>query len=473
MEDAGIVEELGVLDGLYHSDFSVEFRDGVSCETYGADQFAGLVDQCDDFIFRRRLVGKVIVLAARPSPQQIAMIIALIRRGIVFALTNPSSQENAVASILSDERYEGTGLVVVSLDERGFDCAAMAIGQEKRGEGDVLCLATTSGTTGTPKVVEFTKSALKLSLNGVLSVTGRPVWSSRVLLAQSVEFDGFFEELFCVLECGGTAIIPLHAVGSRPDFLLSCLDEWRITCIDLPTAVFNTFGTYLAGRQANGFASRMCGGVTFVIGGQRFLPPAVEAIGKVFPNASVVNTYGPTEATITCAAAVIWAHGAWRASGQLIGWTYPGVNSKLIYDGRQMSESGVLVLGGCAVEGAPAASLSVEDGAAWLDTGDLVSVSERGYVFERRKGGFIKVGGRRVDLAAVRAELEDVTGTMVRPEPAVSARGLDHLRILVVRSPDCADSHLVRALRRSPSLLGVPTEIDLVDRLGLSEVGKG
>ena len=119
--------------------------------------------------------------------------------------------------------------------------------------------------------------------------------ADRVLQFASISHDTHAEEIYPCLARGGTLVLRTDSMlDSYAGFLRACQD-WSLTLVSLPTAYWHEL---VAVMEAEGLrlppALRL-----MIIGGERALPERVAAwIGRVGRGVRLLNTYGPTEATV-------------------------------------------------------------------------------------------------------------------------------------------------------------------------------
>lgn len=152
----------------------------------------------------------------------------------------------------------------------------------------------TSGSTGNPKGVAIAHE----SLANFVEVAGSEYTlqpRDRVLQFASISFDAAVEEIFPCLVNGATLVLRTDdMLTSIPKFLRKC-QEFKITVLDLPTAFWHQLCLELEReRWAIPNSLRLV-----IIGGERARPQQLDIWKKyVNPPIRLVNTYGPTEATV-------------------------------------------------------------------------------------------------------------------------------------------------------------------------------
>jgi amino acid adenylation domain-containing protein len=151
----------------------------------------------------------------------------------------------------------------------------------------------TSGSTGAPKGVLIEHlSVVNHSMAMARRFQLQP--GDKVLQFASFSFDAAGEELFPTWFSGATVVLGLP--GGIPTFaeLHRVLEDERLTVLNLPTAYWHAWVKELAEtHQALPEALRLV-----IVGGEKALPHQL-AQWQQLASARWMNTYGPTEATIT------------------------------------------------------------------------------------------------------------------------------------------------------------------------------
>ncbi|HEY7819091.1 MAG TPA: amino acid adenylation domain-containing protein, partial [Vicinamibacteria bacterium] len=162
-------------------------------------------------------------------------------------------------------------------------------------DGENLAYAIfTSGTTGSPNAVGVPHRALAHYVS-YASQRFDLTAEDRVLQFASISFDTAAEEIFPCLVTGGTLVLrPAGAVDSPAEFGSRCA-EAGVTVLDLPTAYWHELASALAAPR-----TKLPPDLRLVIiGGERALAERFERWrGSVGDRVSLLNSYGPTEATI-------------------------------------------------------------------------------------------------------------------------------------------------------------------------------
>lgn len=152
----------------------------------------------------------------------------------------------------------------------------------------------TSGSTGTPKgVMVQHDSLINYTVAAIQEYEISP--RDRVLQFASLSFDAAAEEIFPCWLRGGTLVLRNEVMlGSISLFLDTCA-AWQITVLDLPTAFWHQMVTTMAAERLT-----LPDTVRLVIlGGEKAARDRFLTWQQlVKPQVRLVNSYGPTEATI-------------------------------------------------------------------------------------------------------------------------------------------------------------------------------
>ncbi len=244
------------------------------------------------------------------SPQLIVSILAVLKAGGAYVPIDPDYPQERIDLIVEDAQMPLLITEKLSVMDlfTSVEKAVEVICLEKDGQiiaqqcCENLALTTTasqlayviytSGSTGKPKGVMVEHRTL---INFVQSV-GKAYQLSpadRVLQFASISFDIAVEEIFATLTHG--AILVLRSpemLRSSAAFFQACHD-WQISVIDLPTAFWHKLCADLSEIQFSN-ALRLV-----IIGGERAVPQWLAVWKQHTPDhVRLVNTYGPTEATV-------------------------------------------------------------------------------------------------------------------------------------------------------------------------------
>lgn len=266
----------------------------------------------------------------------------------------------------------------------------------------------TSGSTGKPKGVAVThrSAAGFVDAESELFLQDHPIsHRDRVMAGLSVAFDASCEEIWLAWRYGACLVpAPRSLVRSGMD-----LGPWLVAN---NISIVSTVPTLVSLWPAEALDH-----VRLLILGGEACPPE---IGARFanPDREVWNTYGPTEATVVACAAQLTGEPPVRIGLPLSGWDLAIVDEA----GNPVAEgeTGELIIGGIglaryldpikdAEKYAPLPALGWDRA---YRSGDLVVNDPEGLIFLKRADDQVKVGGRRIELGEIDAQLLDLPGVV-------------------------------------------------------------
>jgi nonribosomal peptide synthetase MxcG len=460
----------------------------------------------------RRLAARLAALGAGPDEpvavllprgvEAVTAILGTLLSGAGYLPLDPEGPESRNAEILKDarppllltnsryaERLDRSGTPrVVLLDEEseaGPEEPPLRAPDDPASEEHLAYVIYTSGSTGRPKGVMVERGALAHFVAGARRRYGLEP-DDRVLQFAPLHFDASVEETFLTLCAGATLVLRTDEMLQSVARLLAACEECGVTVLDLPTAFWHEV-VYSVSTGAAALPACMR---TVVIGGEAALPERVarwrRAVGD---SARLLNTYGPTEATVVATAATMNSEAA-AGEEVPIGRPLPGVRAAVLDTGGRpvpRGEVGELYLAGGGLARGYLGRPDLDAGRfVTLDrvpgrprayrTGDLVRQREDGQlVFVGRADDEFKISGHRVDPAEVESAL--LRHPSVR-EAAVAGEVLEDgarrlaAHVVAATSPAPSPADLRRHLRfRLPAAV-VPAAFKFVDRLPRTTSGK-
>ncbi len=269
----------------------------------------------------------------------------------------------------------------------------------------------TSGSSGTPKGVLVSHAAIANSTLARWDRYKQPI--TGFLMVSPMFFDSSLAGMWWTLSQGGT----LELAPQDPAALLARL---RIALTDRESPVSHTLLTpTLYSRALDGLSRVETALHTVVVAGETCSEALVIRHHKLLPHVALVNEYGPTEAGVWCASAVLRA-------GDKVAIGTPIANVELLvvdHNGGCLPAGAVgeLAIAGVQVaEGYPHdAKLTAQrfvahpnhEGKRMYRTGDRAWQDADGqYFVSGRLDEQVKIRGFRVDLAGVRSKLATHAG---------------------------------------------------------------
>ena len=343
----------------------------------------------------------------------------------------------------------------------------------------------TSGSTGRPKGVMVSH------VNAVASTLARPAFYGArpltgFLMLSSLSFDSSVAGLFWTLSQGGLLCLPQDEDHRDPARLAALIERHRLShVLCLPSLHAQILP--LLGPHAP---------ACVIVAGEACLPELVAAHARALPATALVNEYGPTEASVWCAAHEL-LDGVRAPSGQgdtpvPIGGPIAGARLHVL-DAR-LAPCGIGMPGELYVGGQGVArgywrrpGLSAErfiadpfgSGARLYRTGDLVRWRPDGRLeFIGRADQQVKVRGHRVELGEVEFRLRALHGVRDVAVLAVDEPDLGtQLVAYVVPAADAGDAAVLRdawiaGLKQTLPAPMVPSRLVVLDALPRMPNGK-
>ncbi|KVK77188.1 non-ribosomal peptide synthetase [Burkholderia sp. MSMB1498] len=453
--------------------------------------------------------SRIAILAPR-SPDAIASMLAVLQTGGAFVPIDPDGPARRTASVLADAapdlvltharwRQDAGAATAVDLDEIDAADAAGACEASAASDADAdaariahsaaasgvepdprhpAYLLYTSGSTGKPNGVLVGRRALAQFVASTRALYGVGP-ADRVLQFAPLHFDASLEEIFVTLCRGATLVLRDDAMLDSVATFAAAVERLGVTVLDLPTAYWHVLAHALDAESA-----RRLGGVRLtIVGGEAALPERIARWRELLPRQILLNTYGPTEATIIATAARVGGPGAvWRAGEAVpIGLPRPGVDARIV-DARlypvAVGRVGELVLVGDALalgylndsELTAARFVALPDtGERAYRTGDLAQWRDAQLRFAGRVDHQVKISGLRIEPLEIEnllLRMPNVREAAVVPVArgagvctltafVVGERDVDALRALLAQSlpaPAIPDGwHVLDALPRNPN----------------------
>ncbi|TFY88819.1 amino acid adenylation domain-containing protein [Pseudomonas kairouanensis] len=155
----------------------------------------------------------------------------------------------------------------------------------------------TSGSTGRPKGVGINQGSLSLHAQVSLDFFNLSA-SDRILQFATFNFDGFVEQLYPALICGASVVIRGPALWDSETFYRELIDK-DISVVDLTTAYWFMLAKDFAAQGPRDYGRLH----QLHAGGEAMPPEGVVAWKQAgLGHVRLLNTYGPTEATVTVTA---------------------------------------------------------------------------------------------------------------------------------------------------------------------------
>lgn len=365
-----------------------------------------------------------------------------------------------------------------ALEERPYGPAT-----RRAGPDDLAYGFYTSGSTGFPKC----------ALNLHRGLVNRFRYMSRrfddgsggVVLQNSPHyFDSSLWQLLWPLTAGDRVVIPERTGTLDLVATIDVIHRHQVTMTDFVPSIFNALVELVRARP--GLLDRLVSLRRLLIGGEEMTPDAVHAFRSLLPRVSIVNTYGPTEASIGSV-----FHEVTDSDGDDIPIGLPIDNTYVVIVDEEMrpvgdGEVGEICIGGeCLGLGylkdpEKTKAVFVDNPFPEIPGDRLYRTGDRGH---RRPDGLIGFVGRldhQVKISGVRIELSEVEGALQRHpevrEAKVVVQDVHGVKLLVAfvtcRSEDTdTDSIREHAQATLPAAM-VPRRFIIIPRMPLTANGK-
>ncbi|WP_051227590.1 non-ribosomal peptide synthetase [Oceanospirillum beijerinckii] len=415
-------------------------------------------------------------------------ILAVLKAGAAYLPLDPDYPEERLNYMVQDSgvRYivgykpesAPEGLNYLTLDSElalSENSSELAAGPER---DDIAYLIYTSGSVGQPKAVEISHDNLSYSLAARLSYYREPV--KAYLMMSSLSFDSSVAGIFWALSQGGELVLPANGDEREVQVLLDLMTRFKVSHgLSLPS-VFNAMIDAASAEQRTVLQNSL---VAWIVAGEACPEALIEKHYQSFPAATLVNEYGPTEATVWATAAQLSTE-----SPVTIGQPVPGMGVYLLDEQGEavaVGETGEIYLAGPQLargyRGKPEQTaqafvegVSAAQGQRLYRTGDLARWQANGELqFLGRRDHQVKIRGHRIELGEIEGRLN--SHETVKQAVVVARESGDRQRLVAYviedsRSIDVAvlRNHLSVAL---PDYM-IPADFVIVQHFPLTPNGK-
>lgn len=378
-----------------------------------------------------------------------------------------------VDEIYPEERVQRiSDIIQASVIYRTATHVFQSLGREARPmqERDLAYVMFTSGSTGEPKGVQIGReSAMGLVkwMRGCFALGEAPVFMNQAPFS----FDLSMYEVFGFLGLGGTIMLNSRQQVANADAYHKRLRGYGATVwVSTPSFAHQQL---LDKRFDGAHLPRL---TTFLFCGEILPSKLAKRLRERFPAARILNTYGPTEATVAT---------TWMFIDDAVLAAYdplPVGRAKPDSVIRVEEGSGeILILGEHVMRGylnSPELNngkLFTEAGIRGFRTGDLGELGEDGLIFYRgRRDDQIKLNGYRIELQEVERALQQLTGVarsavvpLHKPDGSVV-----RLVAYVILEPGAAMGGWKWELAKKLPVYMIPSELLIVTDLPVSTNGK-
>ena len=366
--------------------------------------------------------GDRIVVCAQKSADIVIAILGCLKAGGVFVPVDrgiPASRLNFIISdikpsfiISSSETYEKITErceSLVHLDDATltlqFKAPDTEFIPEKIHGNDIAYCIYTSGSTGNPKGVTITHANVDHFFEAMSKVMPLNE-NSRCMNTSELYFDVCIMDVFYPLYCG--SFLYLYCERIIPEKLLSIIDNYKITNFTAVSPII----TLLA--KSSFFESSSLSSVSRIMTGAEIINvDAIQLWLNKVNDLTIINGYGPTEATVICCYYAINKREKNRTDFYPIGKAMPGSKLILWDEESVVSEEGIsgeLLIGGPQVmqgywndDEKTGESIKIINGERYYRSGDICKwLEEQNLYYIGRKDEEVKVSGFRIHLNEIK-----------------------------------------------------------------------
>ncbi|WP_307692780.1 amino acid adenylation domain-containing protein, partial [Variovorax ginsengisoli] len=251
-------------------------------------------------------------IAVERSVEMIVGILGILKAGGTYVPLDPAYPPDRLTYMIEDS---GLSLLLtqshvaprlpVGQKVRALSLDTLDLGAQRSDDPCVVMhpqqlayLIYTSGSTGRPKGVGIAHHALVRHAQESVRFFGL-VPEDRMLQFSTLNFDGFIEQVFPPLVAGAAIVLRGPALWDSETFYRELIDK-RISVADLTTAYWHLLAQDFA-QEAARHGVRDYGALRQVHAGGEAMPPEGLKAWKEagLAHVKLLNTYGPTEATVT------------------------------------------------------------------------------------------------------------------------------------------------------------------------------
>ncbi len=443
---------------------------------------------------------KPIVVYGHKSPLMLVCFLACSKSGRAYCPVDTSMPEERVEAIinkvdnnlvLATEPLEMAGRFIA--DSRFINICMEYCGRIEKKKWnkpeDIYYIIFTSGSTGEPKGVQITEDNLRCYTDWFQQVGDSAAdKEGGVFLNQApFSFDLSVMDLYTGLTTGCTLWSVDKKLQSEIPQMLEYMEEGGINYwVSTPSFA----DMCLAEPGFNG--ENLPGIRDFLFCGEKLTKGTAKGLMERFPNAAVINTYGPTESTVAVTSVRITEEMIAEEKSLPIGITKPGTEIRIIKSDGSLAmgtESGEIQIVGNTVspgyykndeKTGQVFKILEENGGMVRSymTGDEGYFAEDGMLYYVGRIDLqVKLHGYRIELGDIESNLLKINGVSAAAVvPKWQDSKIRYLAAFVVN--ECAEGtfedrkEIKTALKRMLPDYMIPKKVSFIDRLPLTNNGK-
>ena len=335
----------------------------------------------------------------------------------------------------------------------------------KENNNDIIYIIFTSGSTGIPKGVPISNTNLNNFVDWISKL--KPLCDYKdinVLNQASFSFDLSVADLYYSL-CNGHTLVALdNDIQEEYDELFNIMSEIDVAVM---TPTFMKLCLLNNSFNSNNYPKLKC--IYFC--GEQLEVKLVEKIFDCFPNVTVINAYGPTEATSAVSAIIITKEMADNMELLPVGKIEKFATEIDIID-DEIVLKGKSVFGGYL--GDYIGGYYKENDINCYRTGDIGYIKDGMLFCKGRKDSQIKFKGYRIELNDIEYNINLIKGVK---ECAVVPKYNDNLvvktiKAFVVVEENIDIDYIKTELEKHIPIYMIPKSIKIIDKLPINQNGK-
>lgn len=405
--------------------------------------------------------GDLVVIFGHKQSAYISAICACIKRGCPYIPIDDIYPQERVSKILEISAAN----FLINIESEAIERIVHKEHADSRVSlsEDLVYIIFTSGSTGDPKGVQISKENIVSMLNWMHEDFALPL--DTVFMNQApFSFDLSVYELMYFLNYGKTIILNSRQEIGSPDFF----DRLRKHKINVWVSTPSFAWSQCINENFN--SNHLDELKYFLFCGEVLTVKLVKKLKSLFPQAVIMNTYGPTEATVATTMIEITSEIVAKYESLPIG--YPKKGSQVYPDdtGQICIVGDNVMVGYLNAPELNAVKMFTSNGLRGFKTGDLGFVQDDLLFCKGRMDDQIKLHGYRIELSEIDQALLKVNHVKEAAVIPVE-RGGEVIRLAAfLKLVDHHISHLElkNEIQKSLPYYMVPSEYFLLDELPLS-----
>ncbi|MBX5319253.1 D-alanine--poly(phosphoribitol) ligase subunit DltA [Staphylococcus caprae] len=352
---------------------------------------------------------KPMVLYGHMSPYMIVGMIGAIKAGCGYVPIDTSVPEERVKMIIekvqpeyifntSEEDVDQSIAEVISIKDVKESQFPIVFDSQMK-TNDVVYTIFTSGSTGEPKGVQIEYASLIEFAEWMVSLN--KAGEGKEWLNQApFSFDLSVMAIYPCLTSGGTLNLVDKDMIKKPKLLNEMLVNTPIN-VWVSTPSFIEMCLLLPNLNEEQYGSLN----QFFFCGEILPHRTAKALVSRYPNATIYNTYGPTEATVAVTSIQITQDILDQYNPLPVGVARPGTTLSITDEGELVIEGQSVSLGYLKNEEKTSAVFNFEDGTRTYHTGDKAKEEDGQWFIQGRIDFQIKLNGYRMELEEIEIQL--------------------------------------------------------------------